>query len=166
MVKNPPAKAGDLSSVPGSGWEDPLEEEMATHSSMLAWRIPWTEEPGGLPSMGWHSRTRLSRHAQAGSDEFPVSWGSVMCKVTGFHSGEELTHIILVGIMKPQIQYGPRHVVRQPGLTNQTHSYLGTRSTTAVLGDHCQYLDLFCHLVFPPDYHHFNFISSSFIRIY
>ena len=34
------------------GWEDPLEEEMATHSSILAWRIPWTEEPGGLQSMG------------------------------------------------------------------------------------------------------------------
>ena len=33
-------------------WEDPLEEEMATHSSILAWRIPWTEEPGGLQSMG------------------------------------------------------------------------------------------------------------------
>ena len=34
------------------GWEDPLEEKMATHSSILAWKIPWTEEPGGLPSMG------------------------------------------------------------------------------------------------------------------
>ena len=34
------------------GWEDPLEKEMATHSSILAWRIPWTEEPGRLPSMG------------------------------------------------------------------------------------------------------------------
>ena len=34
------------------GWEDPLEEEMATHSSILAWRIPWTEEPGGLQSIG------------------------------------------------------------------------------------------------------------------
>ena len=34
------------------GWEDPLEEEMTTHSSILAWRIPWTEEPGGLQSMG------------------------------------------------------------------------------------------------------------------
>ena len=33
-------------------WEDPLEEEMATHSSILAWEIPWTEEPGGLQSMG------------------------------------------------------------------------------------------------------------------
>ena len=34
------------------GWEDPLEKEMATHSSSLAWRIPWMEEPGGLQSMG------------------------------------------------------------------------------------------------------------------
>ena len=33
-------------------WEDPLEEEMATHSSIFAWRIPWTEEPGGLQCMG------------------------------------------------------------------------------------------------------------------
>ena len=35
------------------GWEDPLEKGMATHSSTLAWRIPWTEEPGRLQSMGW-----------------------------------------------------------------------------------------------------------------
>ena len=35
------------------GWEDPLEKEMATHSSTLAWKIPWTEEPGRLQSMGW-----------------------------------------------------------------------------------------------------------------
>ena len=34
------------------GWEDPLEKGMATHSSILAWRIPWTEEPGGLQSLG------------------------------------------------------------------------------------------------------------------
>ena len=38
--------------VPSLGWEDPLEEAMATHSSILAWSIPWTEEPGGLKSMG------------------------------------------------------------------------------------------------------------------
>ena len=38
--------------VQSLGWEDPLEEEMATHSSILAWRIPWTEEPGGLQSVG------------------------------------------------------------------------------------------------------------------
>ena len=46
------------------GWEDPLEKEMATDSSILAWRIPWTEEPGGLQSMGWQrvSRTWLSNN--------------------------------------------------------------------------------------------------------
>ena len=38
--------------VQSLGQEDPLEEEMATHSSILAWRIPWTEEPGGLQFMG------------------------------------------------------------------------------------------------------------------
>ena len=42
------------------GQEDPLEEGMATHSSVLAWRIPWTEEPGGQQSMGSQGRTQLS----------------------------------------------------------------------------------------------------------
>ena len=42
------------------GWEDPLEKEMATHSSILAWKIPWTEEPGRLQSTGLQSRTQLS----------------------------------------------------------------------------------------------------------
>ena len=50
VVENLPANAGDTGLVPG--WEDPLKEVMATHSSILAWRIPWTEEPGGLQSMG------------------------------------------------------------------------------------------------------------------
>ena len=45
VVKNPPAKAGDLGSIPGL--EDPLEKRMATHSSFLAWRIPWTEDIAG-----------------------------------------------------------------------------------------------------------------------
>ena len=45
------------------GWEDPLEKEMATHSSILAWKIPWTEEPGGLQSMVLESQTQLSNWA-------------------------------------------------------------------------------------------------------
>ena len=49
-VKMSACNAGDLGSIPGSG--DPPEKEMATHSSILTWRIPWTEEPGGLQSMG------------------------------------------------------------------------------------------------------------------
>ena len=47
--------AGDLGSTPGQ--EDPLEKEMATYSSILAWRNPWTEEPGGPQSMGLQSQT-------------------------------------------------------------------------------------------------------------
>ena len=47
--------------VPSQGWEDPLEKGMATHSTILAWRIPWTEEPGGLQTMGLQkSQTQLS----------------------------------------------------------------------------------------------------------
>ena len=42
--------AGD----PGLGWDDLLEKGMATHSSILGWRIPWTDKPGRLQSMGWH----------------------------------------------------------------------------------------------------------------
>ena len=49
MVKNPPAKAGDTRD---GGQEDPLGKEMATHSSILAWEIPWTEKPGGLQFVG------------------------------------------------------------------------------------------------------------------
>ena len=52
VVKNLPANTEDIEIwVPFLGQEDPLEEEMATHSSILAWRIPWTEEPGRLQSM-------------------------------------------------------------------------------------------------------------------
>ena len=50
VVKNLPAKQETW--VQSLGWEDPLEEEMATHSSIPAWEIPWTEDPGRLQSMG------------------------------------------------------------------------------------------------------------------
>ena len=50
LVKNSPAMRENW--VRSLGWEDPLEKGKATHSSILAWRIPWTEEPGGLQSMG------------------------------------------------------------------------------------------------------------------
>ena len=58
MVKNPPASAGDIRDSGFDPWlrslgqEDALEKGMATYSSILAWRIPWTEEPGGLQFTG------------------------------------------------------------------------------------------------------------------
>ena len=64
MVENPPGV--QETRVQSLGWEDPLELEMATHSSILAWRIPWTEEPGRLQS--WDCKEldmteQLSSHA-------------------------------------------------------------------------------------------------------
>ena len=59
LVKDFPAM--QETQIPSLDQEDPLEKEMATHSSILAWRIPWTEEPGGLQSMGSQkSWTQLS----------------------------------------------------------------------------------------------------------
>ena len=58
MVKSLPAVQETW--VQSLGWEDPLEKEMATHSSILAWKISWTEEPGGLQSLGSQSQARLN----------------------------------------------------------------------------------------------------------
>ena len=53
MAKNPPANEGDIEvQVPSLGGKDLPEKGMATHSHFLAWRLPWTEEPGGLQSIG------------------------------------------------------------------------------------------------------------------
>ena len=57
-VEHLPAKRE--TGVRSLGWEDPLEKAVAIHSSTFAWKIPWTEEPDRLQSMGWQSRTRLS----------------------------------------------------------------------------------------------------------
>ena len=57
LKRLPPMRETQVRSL---GWEDPLEKEMATHSNILAWRIPWMEEPGRLQSMGLQSQTRLS----------------------------------------------------------------------------------------------------------
>ena len=83
-MKNLPTNAGDVSDaglIPEL--EDPLEEGMATQGNarILAWRIPWTEEPAGLESMGSQSRTRLKRlcmHAQSLNHRAhprQVTWG-------------------------------------------------------------------------------------------
>ena len=59
MVKSLPA----MTQVRSLGWEDPLEKEMITHSSILAWRIPWTEEPGSLQSIEC-KESDMTEHAQ------------------------------------------------------------------------------------------------------
>ena len=58
------------------GQEDPLKEELATHSIILAWKIPWTEEPGRLQSMGSQSQTRLSWHTLSTARRPSLNWHS------------------------------------------------------------------------------------------
>ena len=59
VVKNPPFLQGSQETLVRSlSWEDPLEKETATHSSILPWEIPWTEKLGGLQSMGSQKRVR------------------------------------------------------------------------------------------------------------
>ena len=75
-VKNPPAM--QQTQVQSLGWEDPLEKEMASHSSILAWRIPWIEEPGGLQSTGlqeWDTTERLNHHRHQGWQQTPSPGG-------------------------------------------------------------------------------------------
>ena len=74
--------------VQSLGWKDPLEEGMATHSSILAWRIPWTEGPGGLQSMVWQKSwtplRQLSTHStyilytHTSSDHLPEDYESFL----------------------------------------------------------------------------------------
>ena len=79
MLKNPPAT--QKTQVHYLGREDALEQGMATHSSILAWRIPWTEEPGGFTVQGVaKSRTRLS-------DNHVVHGGSINGLVDGYVAG-------------------------------------------------------------------------------
>ena len=74
MVKNLPAT--QETKIRSLGWEDPLEERMSTHSSILAWRIPWTEESGRLESMGsqrvkYETNIHTQAHTHTHSDGGP-----------------------------------------------------------------------------------------------
>ena len=73
MIKNPPAVREVR--VPSLGQEDSPQEGMATHSGILAWRIPWTEEPGGLQSTGWQraDTTEVIQHTEVWKPSCP-SW--------------------------------------------------------------------------------------------
>ena len=70
MIKNPLVNAGDVGLIPG--WKDALEKEMAIHSRILAWRIPWTGEPGGLQPMG-------SKKSQAQFSNYNKNINSIEC---------------------------------------------------------------------------------------
>ena len=80
MVKNLPAK--QETQVQSLDQEDPLEKEMATHPSILTWRVPWTEEPGGLQSTGSqknHNLTIKQQFTGISSHEFSEAVKSIIC---------------------------------------------------------------------------------------
>ena len=91
-------------------WEDLLEQEVATHASILAWKIPWTEAPGGAQSMGSQSRTCLSMHRHIMHDDLILSSFIYICKGPFFqirtHSWALDAHIFLY-----EHTINPSHVV-------------------------------------------------------
>ena len=99
-VKNPPANtgdAGDLGSILGQ--KDPLEEEMATHSSILAWKIPWTEEPGGCSPWALKESTQLCDWACV----HPFHKDS-SCIALGSHPTPLWSHLNLLQLQQPYFQ--------------------------------------------------------------
>ena len=97
--------------VQSLGWEDPLQKGMATHSSILTWRIPWTEEPGGLQSMGW----QRVRH----------DWATTLSLSLKRYLGEFFTHLSIwylskaIRVEKSWTQlrdWAPRQKAIGPGL--------------------------------------------------
>ena len=81
------------------GQKDSLEEGMATHSSILAWKIPWIEEPGGLESMGF-KRVRCDWSNRAHTQDFieTKTAGSAECLLLSLDTGLTILHIVLLGI--------------------------------------------------------------------
>ena len=86
LVKNLPAVQETW--VQSLGWEGPLEKEMATHSSILAWRIPWTEEPGGLQSTG----SQRVRYSWTTSTFTKVTWKLLYPKYSAHFLLNSLSH--------------------------------------------------------------------------
>ena len=122
-IKIPPAMQETW--VRSLGGEDPLEEGMATHSSILAWRIPWTEEPGGLQSMGlqevlateWLSLLPLIIGSRVGL--FPFPWGpflalwQFMSQPQSSHHVADFFHLVGVSVSLRQLTgYGSEYYLQ------------------------------------------------------
>ena len=102
VVKNPPTNAGYVRDMGWTlGWEDPLGKEMATHSSILAWGIPWMEEPGGLPSIG----------SQRVGHDWATKHSKHLCQ-----SVQWLSHVWLVAIPWPAARQASLSITSSPSL--------------------------------------------------
>ena len=134
MEKNLPAVQETW--VPAPGWADPPEEEMATRSTILAWRVPWTEKPGGLPPMGsrrvGHDRvTTLHFLSHIDASYLPPS-NYLICEWLRTTSTYQLTiHLSIHAFTLDLNSYFPsaRHGVRCSEFTDGKHSGLRPRTT-------------------------------------
>ena len=95
MVKNPPAM--QETQVQSLGQEDPLEKGITTHSRILAWRIPWTEEPNGLQSMG----SQRVRHDWATDTYTQYSWFTMLCWFQVYNKVYTYTNIHCFQVLFP-----------------------------------------------------------------
>ena len=91
------------------GCEDNLEKEMATRSCTLAWKIPWTEKPGRLQSMGLQSRTRLSNLTFTFCSAIPLGSSEVSRKIGPYWEQERLKKIVSLGAFKDLLCDDKRH---------------------------------------------------------
>ena len=95
-VKNLPVM--QETQVRSLGWENPLREHMATHSSILAWRIPWTEEPGGLQSLGLHrvrhDWSNWAHQFSSVAQSCPILCDSMDCSPPGFPVHHQTTGLL------------------------------------------------------------------------
>ena len=104
--------------IPSLGQEDPLEEEIATHSSILGWEIPWTEEPGGLQSS---EPVKLLSHVQLFAIPWTVAQGST-----------QVSHIA-ADTLPSELPGKPKVSKSQTRLTEHTHTHLLKRSDISLL---------------------------------
>ena len=144
-VKDPPAM--QETQVRSLGQKDPLEEGMAVHSSILAWRISWTEESGGLHSMGWQSWTRLKRlstNAQSLLKTSPVH--RLRCHLAYLPSlpvmipGDSHSHIKVSGLLAHRLVYCPSPVFLLNHLLPFIFTYNVTLSLLTLHSPACAYL--------------------------
>ena len=141
MIKNPPANAeGSIPGFQSLAWEDPLEEKMAPHPTILAWEIPWTEEHGRLKSVRLQSRMQLS------------NWAHTQ---TFIYIPETITTINIVmylapkGFLMPLCNLSPTHIIPSPD--HHRHTFC-----------HCELVCIFWNFIFSESHGMYFFFNLAF----
>ena len=145
MIKNPPANAeGSIPGLRSLAWEDPLEEKMAPHPTILAWKIPWTEERDRLKSTGFQSQMQLS------------NWAHTQ---TFIDTPKTITTINIVmylapkGFLMPLCNLSPTHLI--PSLGHHRYNFC-----------HCELVCIFWNFIFLESNGMYFFFYLAFVTQY